>query len=228
MCDPSSPPSDKLLASPPTPPTLAGVLEVVTNFFQNGDLGLEIKEASDFLSGKQANLLEKEAVVKNAIAEADVARLVFANASTGDKSAAGAALLAKENAVLLAEANVRNTKAEILVLSSLKKDLLEKRFFEVVAIKKLVDIEEFSIQDKIVSTYKLTYAKKLELELDKLSDIITNRKSLPIQEVIGKAIFEGVNAGLTLDKLVRNVLTVNDTTDKFLDLVKNNSKNIFK
>ena len=57
MCDPSSPPSDKLLASPPTPPTLAGVLEVVTNFFQNGDLGLEIKEASDFLSGKQANLL---------------------------------------------------------------------------------------------------------------------------------------------------------------------------
>jgi len=223
----ASPPSDNLLASPPPltpPPTLAEVLAVVTDFFQKGTLSIELNEASENLFAKQNDLLDKAVIVKNAMVEADRAKLVFANASSADKAAAGVALLEKENVVILAEADVRNADAELVKLSKLRKNLLEKRFFEVVAIKKLVGIEEFSIQDRIVSSYKLEYGKKLELELDKLSEIITNRKSLPIQEVIGKAIFEGVNSGLTLDRLVRNVLTINDTTAKFLDLVKNNSK----
>ena len=223
----ASPPSDNLLDSPPPltpPPTLAEVLAVVTDFFQKGTLSIELNEASENLFAKQNDLLDKAVIVKNAMVEADRAKLVFANASSADKAAAGVALLEKENVVILAEADVRNADAELVKLSKLRKNLLEKRFFEVVAIKKLVGIEEFSIQDRIVSSYKLEYGKKLELELDKLSEIITNRKSLPIQEVIGKAIFEGVNSGLTLDRLVRNVLTINDTTAKFLDLVKNNSK----
>ena len=221
----SSPPEELLLSTPPTPPTLTGVLEVVTDFFQNGTLAIELKEASENFFAKQSDVLDKAVIVKNAIAEADLARLVFANAATGDKPAAGAALLAKENAVILAEANVRNADAELVKLAKLRKNLLEKRFLEVVAIKNLVGVEEFSTQERIVRTDKLEQVNKLELELCKLSDIITNRKGLPIQEVIGKAIFEGFNAGFTMDGLFKSIRSVNDTKAKFLDLLKENSTN---